>query len=79
VRERPVIPCDAEQSAGDQRRPETIRGVVELDCSDNDDAIKVAERHADGMAMELWQRAGVVKRFDRAPPEPSPAPNVRRA
>lgn len=40
-----------------------IRQAVELQCRDDDAAIRLAETHADGRAMELWSLERRVKEF----------------
>jgi len=41
-----------------------IHRAVELQCDDDEDAVRRSAGHADGRAMELWQRARVVRRFE---------------
>ena len=38
-------------------------GIVELDCPDDEAALESVAAHADGRAMELWQRQRLVKTF----------------
>ena len=51
-----------------------IRGVVELECADDAEAISRAQTYADGRTMELWRRERWIRRFggDRAAPDVSP-------
>jgi hypothetical protein len=44
-----------------------VSAAVELDCEDDAQAIRTAEKRGDGRAMELWQRARKVKAFARRP------------
>ena len=38
-------------------------GIVELDCESDEAAVESVAAHADGRAMELWQRQRLVKAF----------------
>jgi hypothetical protein len=40
---------------------------VALDCADDDDAEKQARQLVDGHAVELWQRARKIAKFDSKP------------
>ena len=40
-----------------------IRGVVELDCANDEEAIALAEAHGDGRPMELWRRDRWIRRL----------------
>ncbi len=40
-----------------------VRRRIDLECEDDEAAVEVAETHADGMAMELWRRERVVRKF----------------
>jgi hypothetical protein len=40
----------------------------DLECEDDEAAIRTAESHKDGRAMELWRRARRVHRFPTAEP-----------
>ena len=40
-----------------------FRGIVELDCPSDEEAMRAAAEHADGCDMELWQRDRMVKAF----------------
>jgi hypothetical protein len=42
-----------------------IRHFVELDCPSDETAVEAVAKHADGRAMELWQRHRLVKRFEQ--------------
>ncbi|HEY1749894.1 MAG TPA: hypothetical protein VGG29_01435 [Caulobacteraceae bacterium] len=44
-----------------------IRHVVELECTDDRQAMDVVEEHVDGRTMELWRRARLVHRFPASP------------
>jgi hypothetical protein len=41
-----------------------IRGVVEFGSDDDGQAAEHARSHADGRAMELWNRDRLVQRFE---------------
>ncbi len=43
--------------------------VVELDCKDDADAVRLVAEHVDGRAMELWQRGRLVKEFPADDPQ----------
>jgi hypothetical protein len=45
-----------------------IRHAVEIQCEDDEAATKLVQQHADGRAMELWQGARCVAKYD--PPGP---------
>jgi len=40
-----------------------IRDAVDLECIDDEDAIRKVADHADGHSMELWRRARRVMEF----------------
>jgi hypothetical protein len=40
-----------------------IKRAVELHCASDAEAIAAVEQHRDGRAMELWDRARVVRKF----------------
>jgi hypothetical protein len=40
-----------------------VRDRADLECEDDGHAVQVAERHADGRAMELWRRAILIRKF----------------
>ena len=44
-----------------------FREAVQLDCPDDNEAVKQAEQLVDGHDVELWQRARKIARFDRKP------------
>ena len=47
-----------------------ISHALELQCRDDEDAVRHAETHIDGRAMELWSLKRRVKEFDaRSEPE----------
>ncbi|HEY0437542.1 MAG TPA: hypothetical protein VGC92_12950 [Phenylobacterium sp.] len=50
-----------------------IGGVRELICADDADAVEQALAHADGRAMELWNRDRQVRSFPADAPSGSPA------
>jgi hypothetical protein len=43
-----------------------IRHVKELACDTDSAAIALSDKHADGRALELWERERLVWRKDRA-------------
>jgi hypothetical protein len=44
-------------------RDDHIKDAVELDCVDDDDAVRQAEDYRERGRMELWRRARVVMKF----------------
>ena len=40
-----------------------IRRAFDLDCADDDEAVKTAETYVDGHAVELWERTRKVARM----------------
>lgn len=51
-----------------------IRHAVELECESDDSAVETARGHADGRAMELWNRERLVWRQSAQNSE-SPGPS----
>jgi hypothetical protein len=43
-----------------------IKGVIELDCEDDDRAGEAVEQQRDGHDMELWNRSRFVKAFPKS-------------
>ncbi len=43
-----------------------VRRRLDLECRDDDHAIEAVNEHRHTMAMELWQGARMVKRFERS-------------
>lgn len=48
-----------------------IRQVVEIVCETDEEAIATVEKHRDGRAMQLWQEARCVRRFEATAPAPA--------
>ncbi len=46
-----------------------ISRAVAFECEDDDAAIKIAREHHHEHAMELWQQARMVQRFEPSAPE----------
>lgn len=46
-----------------------ISRAVAFECEDDATAIELARQHSHEHAMELWQQARMVERFERKPPE----------
>jgi hypothetical protein len=44
-----------------------FHSAVPLECADDNEAMKRAERLADGQDVELWQRDRKIARFDHKP------------
>jgi len=40
-----------------------IRRAFDLDCADDDEAVKTAETYVDGHAVELWEKTRKVARL----------------
>jgi hypothetical protein len=51
-----------------------IRGVVELHCPNDGEAIALAETHGDGRPMELWRRDRWIRRFSADERRPGVSP-----
>jgi hypothetical protein len=49
-----------------------VRERIDLECDDDDEAIRVAETHADGRDMELWRRAVLLRKFPGSGPHRVP-------
>jgi hypothetical protein len=47
-------------------RENRITRAVELECANDEDALRAVEGHADGCPMELWQQARKVRVFSAA-------------
>jgi hypothetical protein len=45
-----------------------VRERVDLECDDDDDAMRMAEARAEGRAAELWRRAVLVREYPGSGP-----------
>jgi len=44
-----------------------IVDATDLECEDDEQAVREVERRRDGRAMELWRRATLIGRFEPLP------------